>query len=100
MTGDEEDDDDGDDGHADAGRARRLLCAEERSSVRLMGASVLLSVSAAQPLSDEATRAAEALCELLPEPSPRTRRTEGGGAASGHVRLRDRCHGPLVENSK
>jgi hypothetical protein len=44
------------------------LADDERHSVQLMGSSVLLSVAATQPLSDEATRAAEALCELLPEP--------------------------------
>jgi len=41
---------------------------EYRHGVRLMGSSVLLSVAATQPLSDEATRAAEAMCELLTEP--------------------------------
>lgn len=46
----------------------KALPQEDQLGARLMSASVLLSVAAAQPLSDEATQAAEALCELLPEP--------------------------------
>ncbi|CAE8644112.1 unnamed protein product [Polarella glacialis] len=40
----------------------------EQHCARILGASLLLGVSAAQPLSDEATKAVEGLCELLPEP--------------------------------